>query len=274
VLWLWKLTDLENPRGFTARSPTIDGLAYGPDGRLVTDGGNNALAILDVDDAGNSSLLPGHTGPINDIAFRPDGGAVASASSDGTIRVWSFGDPAHPAVLAGHAGPVTSVAFSADGAVLASAGQDGAVLLWDLNVSGGPSSRALATVPVAADVHPRMAFSPVGRVLAVPTSQGPVRTWDLGAVTGGGSSPSGSPSSGTVAGTERVFAGHQGAAAAVAFNADGTRLASGGLDHSVRIWDLRPDDIVNRLCADPASHLTEQESSKYFPGIDVDLPCG
>ena len=75
--------------------------------------------------------LEGHTGSVNAIAFSSDGKQLASASDDGTVRLWDAATGAALQTLKGHANCVNAIAFSPDGKQLASASHDGTVRLWD-----------------------------------------------------------------------------------------------------------------------------------------------
>src|SRR5205807_2418675 len=44
--------------------------------------------IHETDSGKELAVLKGHTGPVVDVVFHPDGRRVVTASLDGTVRVW------------------------------------------------------------------------------------------------------------------------------------------------------------------------------------------
>src|SRR5262249_22091346 len=77
--------------------------------------------------------LRGHRSWVTSVAVSSDGKHIASASGDGTVKLWDAVTGQEIRTLRGHAGEVTNVTFSPDGRLLASAGADGTVRLWRID---------------------------------------------------------------------------------------------------------------------------------------------
>ncbi len=74
------------------------------------------------------------------VAFSPEGKRLASASVDGTVRLWDVKTGRLLTVLRGHPSGVADVAFSPDGRELAAGcgyRGTGEVWLWDLRAVEG-----------------------------------------------------------------------------------------------------------------------------------------
>ncbi|WP_406011217.1 DNA-binding protein [Streptomyces sp. NBC_00637] len=171
-----------------------------------------------------SARLGGHRGPVNSVAFAPDGRTLATASSDGTVTLRRLADRRTTATFK-MSGRVRSVAFSPDGRTVAAGATDAPVQLW-----GAADHRTKMVLPAGTRGARAVAFDPRGRTLAVAAGDGTVQVWD----------------------TEhrrRVmsFAGHVGQVDALAYAPDGRTLASAGADRTVRLWDTvreRPSGVL------------------------------
>jgi WD40 repeat protein/uncharacterized caspase-like protein len=158
--------------------------------------------------------LQGQSQPVNRAVLSPDGSRIASASDDGTVRLWAS-DGELLQVWEGSGERFTDVAFHPDGNLLAAASADGSIWLWQ------PETEADPTVFTA---HPdwvsRLTFSPDGTLMATASRDGTVRLWQT-----------------TNQQLLRTLSGHQGWVNTVQFSPDGQQVASGGEDGTVRIWD-------------------------------------
>lgn len=81
--------------------------------------------------------LRGHTGPVLGLAFSPDGKTLASASADGSVRLWDVRTGALQETLQCGESRAHCVAFSQSGKRLAAGfgGERGMVQIWDCRTS-------------------------------------------------------------------------------------------------------------------------------------------
>ncbi|MGH8898388.1 MAG: WD40 repeat domain-containing protein [Egibacteraceae bacterium] len=76
-------------------------------------------------------VLRGHEAGLTGVAWSPDAKRLATASRDGTARIWDAELGTQLAIPCVHTDWVTAVAWSPDGMRLATASRDHTAAIWD-----------------------------------------------------------------------------------------------------------------------------------------------
>ena len=110
------------------------------------------LSTLLGSSAGAQSPMPleGHTDPVYDAVFTPDGKWVITASFDKTLRLWDSRTRQSVRTMSGHTGLVLSIAVHPDGTRIASGAMDNTIKIWDVPLNSPIASHGGHQGPVRA----------------------------------------------------------------------------------------------------------------------------
>ena len=155
----------------------VSGLAFLPDGRLVTGGEDGTLRLWDVRSrTAIATRERAAEGPITSVAVSADGDVVASSSDDGAVRLWAANDLAGPTASTTRIpATVNDVAFMHSGEVV-SANNDGTVRFWRRD---GSEARPPLAVDRDGDAVFGVAVTDDGKLLAAATATDGVTLWRL-----------------------------------------------------------------------------------------------
>jgi hypothetical protein len=193
----------------------------------------DVVKIDDPDAISKKTTLEGHENSVSKVAFYEinDMPCLASASRDGTIKIWDLTDDSEIATLEGHESVVSSLAkFELEGKpCLASGSFDHTVKLWDLTTNSligtllGHTHYVYALASYQIDGVPYLASGSVDST---------IKLWDLESMVLETTIPSKA---------KTVFA-------LAAFTHDDVPyLASGGNDDNITLWDLEKKEAVKTL---------------------------
>ncbi len=118
----------------------ITSVAALPDGWALSGGEDGRIALWKPGESKPATVLDGHAGPISALAIAEGIGGIASASWDGTTRVWIGSGilSNQPQVFEGHRGNVNGVAFGPTQTTLITAGYDATLRITPLT-GGAPT---------------------------------------------------------------------------------------------------------------------------------------
>ncbi len=156
----------------------IKSIAWSPDGSRIaaaTGGENAVVRIAPVDRPADAFVVPeAHQKTIRMIRFDASGKQFATASNDGSVKIWNAETLKNTRTFHVDRNIIASVCFHPDGESIACGDFLGAIRIW--NVKTGSE---IATFPGGGREARSIAFNRAGSKLAVGAEDGKVRVWDV-----------------------------------------------------------------------------------------------
>ncbi|CAE6475128.1 unnamed protein product [Rhizoctonia solani] len=190
---LWNVPACDLAKPYRAHGDRVGGVAWHPQAtlsqspdavNLATGGADLEVSLWSLNSDKTLHTLKGHADRVCRVAFHPSGQYIASASYDGSWRLWdaSTGQNTGSHVpdrqllfQEGHSKEVYAVQFQDDGALVASGGLDAIGRVWDLR-----TGRTAMVLDGHGQAIYGMDFSPNGYQIATDVSfYRPVATGDI-----------------------------------------------------------------------------------------------
>lgn len=236
----WRVDRPNEPDILRQPETGAQSVAFDPTGVYAITGYEDGTARLwRTDGTGEPTILRGHKFGVWGVAFSRDGTHIVTASTDGTAIVWRIDGTGEPVIFRGHLDEVLSASFSPNGLRVVTASNDSTARVWRSSDASEMAVLRGHNSPVSS-----AQFSPDGMSI-VTTSyvDGLVRVWNA---------------DGT--GEVLILRGPEPASCAV-FSQDGTRVAAGFTDGSIRVWRITCSGLEKyfretvRVCLTPRERI-------------------
>ncbi|MGO9463598.1 MAG: c-type cytochrome domain-containing protein [Isosphaeraceae bacterium] len=227
---LWDLGEGRPAASLGGIPGPVHALAFSRDGRRLAVGAglparSGLVRVYSVPDGTKIHEFIGHGDVVFALAFRPDGGQLASASFDQTVRFWDLGQCRPAGIFRGHSDFVYALAYTPDGKALYSAGKDRTIKRINSHTQKEERTYSSHDDDVLA-----VAIRPDGKRFVSAGNEPQLRWWAFDG--------------------DRPIArrgGHSGPVQQLAFSGDGRRLLSVAGDGSVRLWNGQTGEPLRPL---------------------------
>lgn len=265
---VWNTETLDTLNTFKPEIPWFCRAALSPDGMRIAIGNIKVgtIVVIDLQTRKVAKELKGHRGAVHGIAFSPDGKQLASASSDGTIRLWNLKSSETSLVLSGHDAVTEIPIFSMNGKFLVSVGWED-IKVWDFanykrsfeeeseeSLKRNPGARKFEEEDPWLTIE---TYSPDSKHIATkdcPDSES-ISIW-----------------SSETKELEFELSGHEDTVCSVTFSPDGHWVASGSKDSTIRVWDVSAGNCIQitKLHTGTVNALAFSPSGKQLASASSD----